>query len=283
MNAETRFPGTKPSADRPLLTMGDVRRWREQLQEFKGKREQLLASVAVLDGDIAAVERKLELAQMLMDEPASGDIAGEVSEAIEQAVAPEAAPAPAPPVAQEPKNYGEALRTADDYMRQLALRMMRSRPDGFKSGEFINEFTTDATMPSDHRSVHRTYIYACLKRMVVEGLLDRVGDRFFSPGTSSKPAEPAVDLGPAIPGYKLVPLTKEERVRSEIRRYLRFRKGLTAHRAHIADQLTQLGVVGTEKNAISTVTNYMTRWPEFISDGEGNYTLDRSKIKDGDV
>ncbi len=282
MNAEARFPGFG-AAEKPLLTMGDVRKWKEQVRSYKQRREEHLNSVKALDQDIEALEKKLSMAELFMAEEATGA-------AIEAAhEAPVDAPVEATPPRTQmyaplpPRRKRSNLESADSHMREVATRIAAEHPEGFSASDFIDLFKADESVPLEHRKVHRTYFYTALKRICVDGLLSRRFDRYYAPGKAPPESVPAAALSTTpIEGYKLVPLTKQERVREELRRYLKHRKGRTSHRAQLADQLVQLGVLGTEKNIVQTVSVYLAKWPEFVADGNGNITLDVSAITNGD-
>lgn len=277
MNAETRFSGAGGASDKPLLTMGDVRRWKEQARTLKQRREEHLSSVKIIDQEIEALEKKLGFAEMFMGETVDA-VAPETEAALPLEHAPRTKMIP---VFSRRARRNADRSSADTYMRSLAYRMGEQRPEGFSASDFMEVFATDENIPAEHRGVHRTYFYSALKRLRIEGVLDRRFDRYYGAG-KAPPEERPSPGGPAIPGYKLVPLTKEERVRHEIRHYLKHRKDNTAHRAQIADQLVQIGVFENMKNIVQTVSVYLSKWPEFAADGSGNITLDKTQLTNDD-
>jgi hypothetical protein len=71
-------------------------------------------------------------------------------------------------------------------------------------------------------------------------------------------------------GYKIVPLTKEEKMRQEVTKFL---TGKTeVHRSEIHGHLIKEGIM-KEGESISALAVYLGRWPEFQSDGRGNFAL----------
>ena len=82
-----------------------------------------------------------------------------------------------------------------------------------------------------------------------------------SPGTGGIPE-----------GYKLVPLSKEEKIRVEATKFLKDRH-YRAHRTDIAQRLVDLGIMDPEKNPVQNLSVYFARWSEFESQGKGWYAL----------
>ena len=84
-----------------------------------------------------------------------------------------------------------------------------------------------------------------------------------------KEYEPAPTEGAAgVPdGYKLVPLTKEERARYEARDFLRQNEN-RVHRRKLMDHLVRKGIM-REDQSIEVISVYLTKWDEFESDGKG--------------
>jgi hypothetical protein len=78
-------------------------------------------------------------------------------------------------------------------------------------------------------------------------------------------------------GYKLVPLTKEEKVRSETERYLKQHQ-YRAHRSAIAAHLVEVGLLANDKAPTESLSVYLTRWPEFKSQGRGWFALDMNAL-----
>jgi len=294
MNSELRFT----DADRPLLTMGDVTRWKDQLRTLQERKQSLLNSIAALDQEIAAVEGKVNFAESIAAERGQS-----VHERGHHFAGGDAEPDfvirsdnPPQTIMGQIKRPGRKLKNADAYMRDLAARMLTQDPRGFSVSEFATAYANDESIPAEERTCHRTYIYRCLKRLRDENILDVTAEGFHIRANPSGAPQDATTSGPSpeaeaerinvniapIDGYKLVPLSKEEKVREECRRYLSHRKANTAHRTQIADRLVEIGLLGTEKSVVGTIAVYMAKWPEFSADGSGNYTLDRSKIPPND-
>jgi len=165
-------------------------------------------------------------------------------------------------------------------MRETALRLAKERVDGFLPQEVMVSIQADESTRDRVEGVHENYIYKVLKRLRSENLLDKNGHRYVAP--SHNAGSPLFAAGVSMnDAFKMVPKTKEDRVREEATRYLLNRKNYSAHRAQIADHLTVLGVMGTEKQTISSLSVYLARWSEFVADGHGNYTLIPAKKTNG--
>lgn len=76
-------------------------------------------------------------------------------------------------------------------------------------------------------------------------------------------------------GYKLVPLTKEEKLRIAAAKYLRQHQ-YRAHRKDIAAHLVSIGLLVNDAKPVDSLSVYLTRWPEFQSQGRGWVALSMS-------
>jgi hypothetical protein len=83
-----------------------------------------------------------------------------------------------------------------------------------------------------------------------------------------KPSPPMVTLPP---GHKVVPMTKEERVRVEVTEFLKAH-GNRAHRKELASKMVDLEFLA-EDTAVDNLSVYLSRWEEFESDGRGFVVL----------
>jgi hypothetical protein len=70
-----------------------------------------------------------------------------------------------------------------------------------------------------------------------------------------------------------IPGTKEEKIKSELRRYMR-ENGGTVHRMSALQHLMNIGLMGHEKEPMRNLAAYMSHWKDdFVSDGDGNWSL----------
>ncbi len=160
-------------------------------------------------------------------------------------------------------------------MRDLSRRIGRECPQGFTGHQILGAYRQDERLDEYQRGIHETYLYHVMKRLALEGLIIKVGRGKYMLSEMVEGAHEAPNgiVVATEAGYKIVPMTKEERVREEIRRYLSRRANKTAHRANIADYLaSHSGPLSNDKNPLKALSTYVIRWPEFVTDGEGNYT-----------
>jgi hypothetical protein len=67
--------------------------------------------------------------------------------------------------------------------------------------------------------------------------------------------------------------TKEEKIKAELRRYMRDNGG-TVHRMAALQHLMDIGLMGHEKEPMRNLAAYMSHWKDdFESDGGGNWSL----------
>ena len=90
----------------------------------------------------------------------------------------------------------------------------------------------------------------------------------------------AVDVVDAevIPGYKMVPKTKEELVRDETLKFLKWIRNSIVHRTEVARHLVDLKILDGVKDPVNSLSAYLTKWPDlFKSDGRGHIVLLEAK------
>jgi DNA-binding PadR family transcriptional regulator len=278
-----RFPSGRPAPDKPLLTLGDVERWQDELRELKQQRKEL-------DQRIEGLERRLTHAQLFVSDLAASEIAKDVPEGESLGHAADSpGSSKEPELVFRPKTAPRTELTFNAYkvMREIALRLAAEREtDGFEAKEIYRQVQEDPTIPDRIRAMNQNYIYTVLKRLQGDKLIAKVGSRYLAyanvPPVTDNKSGPATPEGTEIAGYKLVPMTKEERIREESRKYLMKRANKTAHRAQIADHMVGIGVMGTEKATIKSLAVYYARWEEFVANGDGTYTLKEPEKTNGD-
>src|SRR5262249_1089448 len=157
---ESRFPWDAGAADKPLLTMGDVRRMQEQVRSLKARREELLNSVKQTEQNIETLEKKLALIAEMFIPDSTSEPEPEPEPKVEPIAAPtEVLSEPPIPKTTKPRSKRGDDSTADAYMRRLATRVAAERPDGFAAVELMDLWLTDPSIPEQHHKVHRTYFY----------------------------------------------------------------------------------------------------------------------------
>jgi hypothetical protein len=81
-------------------------------------------------------------------------------------------------------------------------------------------------------------------------------------------------LGTNSEGLKLVPMTKKDRMRAEIRRFLETMRDRRVHRDVVVDHLISKGIMGTETDPHTAISVYLAKWrDEFATDGKGTVIL----------
>jgi hypothetical protein len=281
---ESRF-SRRAAADKVLLTVSvsDIDRWDEELRALRRQRDEALRSY---DDKIALLENKLNLARILIDERAANP--RPVDEEERPAELPlEPLPSQFPQMEVRPRGRSGPKRSPAFVALKAIMLDLAKRPEGFEPKEAWDLFKADQNIPEKVRAVPDNYIYRVAKDLRYDGILEKMGEKYVAGPDFSKGFESSEPEGVAAPvqvpdGYKLVAKTKEERVREEAARYLGFRKGRTAHRAAIADHLTSIGVMGTEKSSIRSLSVYLSKWPEFRAEGDGIYTLVTGDKNTGD-
>jgi hypothetical protein len=239
-----------PSTEKALLM--------SRVENYRRRRQELLAEVARLDELIASVERVLE------DIPDTA--------APEQKID---APILSAPTLRPGAARSQANLTAIQAMREIAIRLGRESTEGFSAQQVLEAFQRDNRIDPQLRNIQDGYLYHVMKRFITEGLTVKVSRNKY---VLTEQVEGAADSPGGMvvaskDGFKMVPMTKEERVREETKRYLSRRPNRTAHRATIADYLaSHNGPLREDRNAIKVLSQYIVRWPEFVTDGEGNYT-----------
>jgi hypothetical protein len=239
-----------------------------RIENYERRRQELLAEVARLDEKIAAAKLLLE------DAPASSIREVEVPALDVPAV--------------KPRARSQANLTAIQAMREIAMRLGRGSSEGFSAQQVLDTFQRDDRIDPQLKKIQEGYLYHVMKRFITEGLIVKISRNKY---VLMEQVEGAADIRSGVvvaskDGFKMVPMTKEERVREEAGRYLSRRPNRTAHRANIADYLaSNNGPLSEDRSPIKAFSMYAVRWPEFVTDGEGNYTyVDSEKTnRRGDV
>jgi hypothetical protein len=246
-------PGQRHSAETALLM--------SRIERYEQRRQELLA-------EVARVEQKIAAAKMLLEDS--------VTEQQQKIVGPlpvVEVPELNPP-AVKPKVRSEANFSAIEAMREIVLRLGREGSEGFSVRQVLQDFRNDENL----RQIHETYVYHVMKRFLNERLIVKVenarGKYVLAETVVGAPETPSAMVVASQDGFKIVPMTKEERIRQLTRQYLSRRRNKTAHRANIAEFLaSDNGPLSEDKSPIKAFAVYVVRWPEFVSDGAGNYTL----------
>lgn len=265
----------KPAPDTPLLTLGDVERWAE-------KRQALIQQRSEIDLEIADLDKKLASAEPFIRDRAAATArrdSGATPEPNEENAAPSFN------FVRAGNRGGARIDTninATKVMGDIALEIAR-RDGSVESKDVWDVVQNDANVSSHIKAMDRNYVYVVMRRLVDSGMLVKSGAKYVPSEHIAGHVESAAPTGASpVAGYKLVPMTKEERIREEVTSYLARRPNKTAHRAAIADFLVQRGVMGSEKHTIKNLSVYLTRWPEFKASGDGHYTLTPSAKTNGD-
>jgi hypothetical protein len=253
MTMPSQFPhlGQKPPANTPLLTLGDVDRWNDE-------RQALIQQRSEIDLKIAELDKKLASAEPFIRELATSTVKRQETEA--------AYPAKTRMAEDEPPRRGrrggprlDNNLNATKVLGDIALRL--ARRDGYlESWEVWDAMQADPNVDPHIKGMDRNYVYVVMRRLADQGLLVKDGNRYVLAESVNR-TEDAAPNGPAVAGFKLVPLTKEERIKEEAKKYLARRPNKTAHRAQIAAFLVERGIMGQEKNPIKALAVYFVRWP----------------------
>ncbi len=242
--------------DTALFTVSDKDRWAGELRNLLTEYAPVLARIEVLQQRLRVFEDA--------EKERLGDATGPLPPA--RIVADSLDAPPNANAAEGPGRPGKPLAPADEFLRQHALRIGRDKPEGFDPQDVWLAFVGDYSIPEEIKKVGADYIYIAMKRMRADGVLDKRGKKYVLPNSDPHPTGVGV-----APGFKVVPMTKEERIKEETARYLGKRKYRKAHRTQILEHLMNVGIMGTEKKSLGALTIYLSRWPEFQSDGDGNY------------
>lgn len=278
MNAGPKINLGRFAPDTPLLTAGQVEQWKAELRALLEKRREL-------DQQIEAKEQLLASAAPLM--------AFAQRAAIEEA-ASRATPLPSPPPhIQNGDPFGqgaprtEANLSAFRIIRDVAMKLAKEQPEGFKAGVIWRVIKADPAVSQRVKDTNSNYVYTVLKRLVADKVLARVGTAkyvLYERVAHLSGAGPIVvdqTLEGEFAGFKVVPMSKEERIRKEAAKYLHRRPNHTAHRTQIVDHLITHEIMGGEKSSVKTLSVYFARWPEFVSVGDGNYQLQEPEKTNG--
>jgi hypothetical protein len=286
MNASSKIQAGRFALDKPLLTLGQVEEWQERLRSLKAQRD-------VLDREIDGLEKRLAGAALFIADAQAEAVEEAASCAIELPLVakPERLTLKAEFLSPKSPNYfvpSNSGPSAFKVMSDIALKLAAEHPEGFEARQIWRAIENDASVSPKVKSVNWNYVYTVLKRLVGERVLARVQ------GAKYVLYERVADLAGSGPitadqtpdgkfaGFKVVPMSKEERIRIEAANYLRRRANRTAHRAQIAEHLIANDIMGREKSSIKTLAVYFARWSEFVADGEGNYQLREAEKTNGD-
>jgi hypothetical protein len=286
---------SKLSASTALVTVGDFEGWVKRRQaliqkrgDFKIERAELDHREAANEQEIAKLDKDIEFFEPFIRRAASSVIKEQEEQANEGEPSVQrqlASPAPATPPTE--KVDGRTLRskvsqTGVDAMREIVVELGRKNPKGFTTKQVFDTGRNDERFSSALKHASDGYRHALMKRFVEERLIVRVDFGKYvlleNLGNAEMINEGAVMY--TDEGYKVVPMTKAERVRHEIKKFLMFRPGKTSHRLQIAEKLAELGVLDGDKNLLPTLAQYLIKWPEFVSDGKGNYTYEPDKFQE---
>jgi hypothetical protein len=182
-----------------------------RVEIFKRKRQELLAEVARLDKKIAAGE-------MLIEDLADTSIAEQEQQMVGEPVPP--LPQGGQPAIRHRARSNTNL-TAVQVMRDIATRIGRESPDAFSARQVMEAFRSDDRLDERLKNVNEGYIYHVMKRLCVERLIAKVGRKYvLLEKVQGAEQDPTGMVMASKEGFKIVPMTKEERIREETRRYL---------------------------------------------------------------
>jgi hypothetical protein len=255
----------------PLRHSAEAALLMRRVDSYKREKQKLLSETARA---VALLDEKIAAAELILKDVASDSITEQAQTMVgarDQAQLPEADPS-----ALKPKVRSEANLTAIEAMREIAVRLGRESPEGFSAKQVLEAFQADERIDSRLRDVSEGYAYHVMTRFVTERLITKVerGKYVLIETVAGAAEDPTGVLVASEDGFKMVPMTKEERVREETRRYLSKRANKTAHRASIADYLaSHSGPLSNVRSPLKIWAVYVTKWPEFTTDGQGNYTL----------
>jgi len=234
-----------------------------RIESYKRRRQELLAHAAHINAQVAHLDKKIAAAELLLeDAPASS---------ITEIEAP-ALDAPA----AKPRMRSAANLTAVEAMREIAVRIGRENPTGFSAQQIMKAFRRDDRIDDRSKDIRDGYLYNVMKRLSTERLITKLGRNRWILREFVADADEIPDgvVVPAKDGFKMVPMTKEDRVRELTKQYLSSRPNKTAHRATIAEYLaSNEGPLSHDRTPVKALSVYIARWPEFKTDGAGNYTF----------
>lgn len=278
-------------ANTALVTMGDFEAWVERRKELLKRRDDIKIQRAELDHEEAAINQ--EVAALDNDIERFGPLVRRAAQSLKGQPVPALQPAPAlppqPPATAAPSDNtvkvdrrrlrAKVGQTAVEAMREIVVGIGKQNPDGFTTKQVFDAIKQDERFGPALRETSDGYRHALMKRFCVERLIVRITFGKYILFENLGNAE-MIDEGAVMytdEGYKVVPMTKAERIRRGIKSYLMYRPAKTSHRTQIAQNLAESGVLADDKNLLETLAQYLIRWPEFVSDGKGNYTYDPDK------
>ena len=255
----------KLSSSTALVTVGDVEAWEK-------RRKALIQQRSEIDLELAGLDQKIAFFQ-----PMIWELAASTSRQRDDSPALPELPEPAKPTETPAiKLRAHANISAIDAFRRITLRIGRESPQGFTSQQVFRAFKDDPQVDPRVKEVNEGYLYHVMRRFAAERLIVRISARGYTLAELVEGAGPGQE-GTVVEtedGYKMVPMTKEELIRQGVTKYLLARPNKTAHRAAIADWLCAPGRPFAEnKRPVHALSTYLARWPQFVADGDGNYTL----------